>query len=311
MLTPLLGLCRSETLEASLRRVLMEQLDVAAPGLTLESEPEALGRAVHHARRTLKKIRALLRMIASGEGGQAVAAPLIDLRDAGRALAPLRDADVLVTIVRASAAGLPASHDPGSLANLEELLVAKRESVLDARSDVMLATAARHTDAARRAIEGWTPLATDFDLIRAGIGDWYGRARIAMGAACGGTKAEVFHKWRKRTKDVRHQLEFLAPIASELVAATADIHRLTDLLGDANDLDHLEAAARSLDPAGFNAADPAFLFLVDQRRSLWGAACSLGQELFAEGSDGYTSRLECHWESWIAEEAESANVGQG
>ena len=311
MRTPPLGLCRSGTLEDSLRRVVMEQLDVVALGLTPESEPEALGRAVHLARRTLKKIRAMLRLIASGEGGQAVVAPLIDLRDAGRALAPLREADVLVTIVRASAAGLPASHDPGSLANLEGLLVAQREAVLDAGSDVPLATAARHTDAARRAIEAWTPCAADFDLIRAGICDWYGRGRQAMAAACGGTSAEMFHRWRNRTKDVRHQLEFLAPIAPELVAATDDFHRLTDLLGDANDLDHLEATARLLDPAGFNAVDLALGFLDDKRRSLWSAACSLGQELFAEETDGYTSRLERRWESWVAEESEPADVGQG
>ncbi len=309
MLTPPLGLRRSETLEAAIRRVLMEQLDVVA--LALDSEPETLGRAVHLARRTLKKIRALVRLIASGGGDRHMAAPLINLRDAGRLLAPLRHADVIVTVVRAAVADLPASHDPASLAGLERLLVAERESVFAAGGGAALSKAARETDAARRVIEAWKPSATDFDLIRAGIGDWYGRGRKAKDAVCGSANAEAFHTWRKRTKDVRHQVQFLSPIAPEMVTAADDLHRLTNLLGDAHDLDHLEAAARLHDPVGFDGPDSAFRFLADQRVSFCNAACSLGQEFFAEESGDYASRLESYWDLWVAEGSKAADVVQG
>lgn len=309
MHTPPLRLCRSETIEAALRRVLAEQLAFVARAL--DSEPEKLGRAAHIARRTLKKIRALLRLIASGEGGRVMAAPLKNLRDAGRSLAAVRHADVIVTVVRTTIADLPASHDPASLAELERLLVAERESVFAAEGGAALSRAARQTDVARRVIEGWKPSATDFDLIRTGIGDWYGRGRNAMEAACGSADAEAFHTWRKRTKDIRHQLQFLSPIAPEVAAAAIDLHRLTNLLGDANDLDHLEAAARSHDVGAFNGADGVLRFLADRRESLWSTACSLGHEFFAEEGEGYASRLESLWDVWVAEGPESVNLGQG
>jgi CHAD domain-containing protein len=309
MLTPPLGLGRSEALDAGFRRVLFEQFRVVA--LALDSQPEAIGRAVHIARRTLKKIRALLRLVASGEGGRVMAAPLTSLRDAGRSLAAVRHADVIVTVVRAAIADLPESHDPGPLANLEPLLEAERESVLAAQGAAALSIAARQTGAARRVVEAWKPSATDFDLIRAGIGDWYGRGRDAKGAACGSANTEAFHTWRKRAKDVRYQVQFLSPIAPEMVAVADDLHRLTNLLGDANDLDHLEAAARSHWPAAFDEADGAFQFLADRRGSFWSAACSIGHEFFAEDSTAYAARLESYWDVWVTEGPQSADVGQG
>lgn len=309
MQTPPLGLRRSETLENALRRVLMEQLDFVA--LALDSEPETLGRAVHNARRTLKKIRALLRLIASGVGGRAMAEPLTDLRDAGRSMAAVRHADVIVTVVRTTIADLPASHGSASLAELERILVGERQSVFAAEGAASLSKAARQTDAARRVIEAWEPSTTGFDLVRAGIHDWYARGRKAREGACGSANAEAFHAWRKRANDVRHQAQFLSPLAPEIVVAANDLHRLTDLLGDANDLDHVEAAARLHYPAAFNGEDRAFRSLSQQRESLWSAACSVGQELFEADSDGYTSRLESHWESWVAEESESSDSGQG
>ncbi len=309
MLTRALGLRRSETLEAAFRRVLFEQFDFVA--LSLDSEPKAIGRAVHVARRTLKKIRALLRLVASGEGGRVMAAPLINLRDAGRSLAAVRHADVIVTVVRAAIADLPTSHDPGPLANLERCLVAERESVLAAQAGAALSIASRQTGAARRVFEGWKPSATDFALIRAGIRDWHGRGRNAKKAACGGANAEAFHTWRKRAKDVRYQLQFLSPLAPEMVAAAEDLHRLTNLLGDANDLDHLEAAAQLHDPAAFMEADSAFQFLADRRGSLWTAACSLAPDFFAEESKDYGSRLESYWDVWVTEGPQSTDLGQG
>ena len=111
--------------------------------------------------------------------------------------------------------------------------------------------------------------------MRDGSGDWYGRGRKAKEAACGSANAEAFHTWRKRTKDVRHQLQFLSPIAPEMGAAAKDLHRLTNLLGDANDLDHLAEEARLHDPAAFNGAEGVFRFLAGRPGSLWTAACSV------------------------------------
>lgn len=309
MLTRTLGLRRFEALEAAFRRVLFEQFDVVA--LALDTQPKAIGRGVHIARRTLKKIRALLRLVASGEGGAVMAAPLMSLRDAGRSLAAVRHADVIVTVVRATIGDLPSSEDPGPLADLERLLVAERESVIAAQGSAGLSIAARQTDAARYVIEAWHPSATDFDLIRAGICDWYGRARDAKEAVCGTADSEAFHTWRKRAKDVRHQVQFLAPTAPQMMGAADDLHRLTDLLGDANDLVHLEVAARLHYPDVFDGEDRVFRMLADQRGSLWSAACSLGHELFAENAEDYTSRLESYWEVWVAEGSNPAEGGQG
>lgn len=296
-----MGLRRSETVEGALVRVVGEQLDVV--DAALGAEPESMSLAVHEARRTLKKVRALLRLVASGDGPQILAAPLLELRDAGRAIAALRDADVLVQTVAAAAAELFSPLGPEAFATLEASLRDERDRLFAEAADARpAAAAARHVAAARVAIEAWKPGDVGFTLIREGLRVRYGRARKAMDAACGGISVKAFHKWRLRSKDVRHHVEFLAPMAAELEAMAGELHRLTDFLGDANDLRQLEAAARRSGVEEVASEDGPLGLVAEKRRSLWSEACSLGQVLYAREPADYVGKLEACWDRWVGEE---------
>jgi CHAD domain-containing protein len=102
---------------------------------------------------------------------------------------------------------------------------------------------------------------------------------------------EHLHEWRKRTKDLRNQLELLEslwPIQMRSPAAVA--RKVTDLLGDDHDLAVLLAIIES---SGTDVpADVVFALrnAVNRRRGeLQGAAKSLGSRLYAQTPAGFGS----------------------
>ena len=306
---PGLGVRRSETIERALVRVVGEQLNVVTAAL--EAEPEDLGRAVHVARRTLKKVRALLKLVVPDEGVSALTSPVLELRDAGRAISSLRDADVLVQTAAAVAKRLSSDAELEAFAPLEDLVREEYEARSTEGDRAGLATAANHVATARASIDVWTPEQEGFTLISDRLGAWYCRAKKAMVKACGEASAKAFHSWRKRSKDVRHQLEFLAPVAPELKVAAKDFHRLTDVLGEANDLLQLEIAARRLGSDGLASPGGVLESIAEMQRSQWSEACDLGRTLYSRRPADHVAELAGHWQRWITEERAEPGPAQG
>src|SRR5665811_762772 len=82
-----------EPLSAGLRRLSLDEFDRAIGGLTQGSD---LDQAVHEARKSMKRLRALLRLIRDTLGENVYRFENDLLRDAGRLIGPVRDSAVLV-----------------------------------------------------------------------------------------------------------------------------------------------------------------------------------------------------------------------
>ena len=83
---------RSETVADGVRRVIREEIESAAAGLRELSDPV---KAVHEARKSVKKVRALLRLV-SPKLREPYGPANLMLRDASRRISALRDADVMI-----------------------------------------------------------------------------------------------------------------------------------------------------------------------------------------------------------------------
>ncbi len=287
----------ADDVPSSVRTCAREQLAGAVE--RLERADEDPVKAVHEARKHLKKTRALLRLVRPALGKQAYRRENDALREVGLALSGARDADVLAQTV-----GKLAEHAAGRLPadTFEQLHDALVEEAATARRSAgqapvpNLATVLEPLRAAELRVEEWPLDDADWETVLAGIGRAYVRGRDAFAVARNTPEPELLHAWRKRAKDLWYHQRLLAPAWPALLGAQAEeAHVLTELLGDDHDLavlaGRLSDQATSLPPAVD--ADRAALLALVQHRSeeLRTAATQLGHRVYTESPKAFTRRL--------------------
>jgi CHAD domain-containing protein len=287
----------ADDVPSSARTCVREQLAGAVE--RLERADEDAVKAVHEARKHLKKTRALLRLVRPALGRKAYRQENDALRDAGLTLSSTRDADVLIQTV-----GKLAEHSAGRLPadvfdQLHDALAADAASAREPADGAPVAGLANVIEVLRAAelrVEAWPLDEADWETVIAGIGRAYSRGHDAFAIARATPEPELLHAWRKRAKDLWYHQRLLAPAWTEVLGAQAEeAHALTELLGDDHDLAVL-AARLSDDTARFppavEADRAALLALVEHRsHELRAAATQLGDRIYAESPKAFTRRL--------------------
>ena len=287
------GIHSTESLLEGLKREVHEQIQRALDDL---SQTTDLGRAAHGARRIVKRARALLKLARPSLDPEAYLRGNLTMRDAGRCVAPIRDGDVLVETAR-SVCG------QGQGAELDSALAQLLEELQDER-DSLFATApeedgplVRARDLLRSVAIDWPQAGEldDWELLRMSLATSYGAVR-AHAVRAFGASATAHHELRKKAKDLRHQLEFLTPASPETLVPIAEgFHRLTDLLGDANDMAVLATYAGSARSVTRRQRSSLLLDLEERRRDIGEEAGPLGAGLLAEETGEFVGRVEECW----------------
>lgn len=278
-----------DDLPAGLRACAREQLDGALA--QLERAALAQGDAIHETRKHLKKTRALLRLMRPALGGERYRSESAALRDAGRALSSARDADVLVDTAARLAERFPGMLPADVYAELVEALT--REAT--AASAVELGALTAVLREARERVADWPLDGIEWDALVAGAARAYGRGRDALTLVREGATVERLHEWRKRAKDLWYHERLLQQAWPEVMTARiAQLHLLTEQLGEHNDLTLLER--RLGDPAplapAVDAARERLLTLAARRTAeLRTAAMAGGERVYAETPKAYARRL--------------------
>lgn len=288
------GIQSAESFHEGLRREIRDQVRHALVALGATAD---IGRAAHRFRRTLKRARALVKQARPILGARACRSGNRTMRDAARLLGPVRDAGVLVETMRSLIGGSPDGEDDASLEALLADLEAERDQLYEAapaRDGPV--TRAKHLLASARI--DWTE-GVELEaekLLRRTMTVSYAAVRARARATFDGSAdPEAHHELRKRVKRLRHQLEFLTPACPEALAPLAkDFHRLTDFLGDGNDLVVLGSYVESARSLGADRRASLLARLRDRREALWTEAASLGEEVLAqETGDFVTGLVEC------------------
>jgi CHAD domain-containing protein len=195
---------------------------------------------VHTARRVLKRARALVRL------GRA-AWPADDrrrlgrpLRDAGRHAAEARDAEARIEAVDRLAWQLEPRYAE-ALDDLHgRLALGAPASVPGREPDAAIAAARAEVERARDLLKQSPPRGRGRGIVvfEPGLTRITERGAEALDhARTHPDEADAYHDLRKRSKDLRHALEFLEPAWPTILGVWAsELHRLTDDLGEANDL---------------------------------------------------------------------------
>ncbi len=283
-----------EPLAAGLSRVACEQIDSVSSRL---GDSATVGAAdVHESRKSLKRLRALTRLLRPALGEEAYERENGDLRDAARHLAGARDAEVMVLTLDALLSQDAKGAGPDAYAALRAYLQAERK---DAATHLLTDAgparrAAADLEPVRERASHWLSADADFAAIEPGLRRIYRegreRGRVARHRDC----PEQLHDWRKRVKDLRYCAELLAPIDPERLAnVLAKTDRLGEMLGDEHDVSVIEAFAGG-HPELFadRAEQKALLKLVRRRRArLRRRALRLGRKLYAPRPRRFTAPL--------------------
>jgi CHAD domain-containing protein len=305
---PNLQLGESEPLGAGVKRVTMEQLEQAARGYF---QDEGLGPAVHESRKSVKRVRSLLRLVEGEIPPRVYEFEHRSLRDTAHLVAEIRAARGVLdaaVLVRRLYGDLLAD---GTFEELVSRHSRRRDlTELKALEDPnLIGRVVRGLERAHHRYSSWPtdPEAQEvygmgirdcFPAIEPGLARTYGHGRHAMVTAFRRGGPEDFHDWRKRVKDNRHQMEFLSPLWPEVVVGTAmTLERLGNVLGEDHDLAELQALLRSRPDLCPNPRERSlFDALATQRRSeLQLASEILGRRIYAEKPKAMTRRFDEYW----------------
>jgi CHAD domain-containing protein len=271
-----------------IRRIARKEMCAIAEHLREGRRSDDGGRSLHEARKHLKKIRALLRLVRAELGGRTYRKENRSFRDIARVLSPRRDAEVLVKTLEK----LRRHPTPGlkvGLLKLDKVLLGRHQQAFetgDCNQDLGPAL-----KAARRRAGHWPLGKVGWSDLICGLRRSYRCGRQALKQVEPVRTNENLHEWRKRVKDLWYQLHLIEPVCPKGIAGlAAEMEKLGDYLGEDHDLTMLEAVAKRAGLAPTEARSISD-WIEMQRRPLQAAAFESGRRLFAEKPGCFARRI--------------------
>jgi CHAD domain-containing protein len=263
-------------------------------GAAANSRPVGEAELVHEARKAIKRMRALARLLREELGEAEFERVNSSLRDAAARLAGARDAEVRLATLRALAERHPRALAPERIRRLQARLENERAGTIEPSDrDEVLADIA----AMRRQLARWNLLERDFDTLEPGLRRIYreGRSRgdrVRRGHA---RNAQDLHDWRKRVKSLYYVLDMLDGAKRKGTRrATRGADRLGDLLGEEHDLWMLRAYVEAHPDAlaGDEQTREALIARIERRRMRLGRrALKLGARLYERKPRDFARRV--------------------
>jgi CHAD domain-containing protein len=233
-------------LAAEAVRLFCDDLDAIADGLSLARENRDAG--LHEARKSIKKARALLKLLRFADE-EFHAVENARLRDLARSLAHVRDAAALVEAVER----LRLTHPDRAkaLGVLKARLEERRDEhvVEDGALETLVEQGLQRVADIRHGMDRWRlPVEPEAAacVLADGVRDNLARSMRALERACGRAQDEDFHDLRKTVKAHWTQLGLLRDLWPESVKkGRTRLEALGESLGEHNDLAALASLLRS------------------------------------------------------------------
>jgi CHAD domain-containing protein len=283
------------------RRIVRERIDKALDELENNQDRDE---AIHEARKNMKKIRAVLRLVRDSLGEDAYDEENAWYRDIARLFSDVRDSAVLIETLDTLGPELEGQFDDRLFWEARDKLAQQHHAAQQATFDdgVAMSTAIGRLRMGHERTNTWVIEEDDFDAFADGLKRVYERGRKRMEPAYEEQSVEAFHDWRKRVKYLWYQTRLLEPAWPDLIDEYGDaLHDLANLLGEDHDLmvlkEHLEVFEDE-------DARQAVIDLIDQRSAEYRKeAQALGERIYAEKPKKFVKRLKSYWDSWREGEA--------
>ncbi len=290
-----------ESLVKGVRRIAAEQLANAAARLQGDSDPES---GVHEARKSLKRTRALLRLVRPGLGETQYRRSNDRLRDIARMLSAARDRDVVrAHLGRLTTAKPSIAKAAGRLSVALALGSDSRTSGNGAgpRAPARnMAEALVGIDAVRGDLAELGLHPASFETIVAGLAKSHRSGCKALARALASPdEEEPLHDLRKAAQAYWRQMILVQQAWPEVCQARAAAAKhVADLLGQDHDVALLEGVLAAPEAQTLTRADRGALsrYCAARHKELRNAALPKAQLLFAERSERLGERMRYLWD---------------
>lgn len=270
-----------EELREAFRRVAAEEM--AKLRECLDDESADRGQAIHQARQSFKRLRALLRLARPALGDQ-YRRENLRWRKAGRLLSGRREADVLAETFQSLVAGSDAKFSQRTLATLRAQLNGDTHVFAAAALEKNLAKVRALLDSAERELPKlrWP---SGIEDLRRGLRKSQSRLRKGWRAAAADPTPAALHAWRKRVKDHSAQLRlFRRALPGSLSANREQARKTAELLGTDHDLWCLAQRLSGMEvpPAAAKVRDVLRMTIEKRRAELRRQASAIGDGFSSE-----------------------------
>ena len=277
-------------------RVGCEQIDQA---IALLDEPADPHRAVHEARKCLKRTRALLRLAQPAIPEKTFRTENGRFRDIARSLSHARQSQAML---EALARLEEAAVQSGGRQRFERVCAwfeSRRSAVEQDLDEGTLEAALAGLRKARRRFAG-IHLEDAAERTFDGLADCYRRGRKTRRQAEKHGEDEAYHEWRKSVQHHWRHMQLLAPCwpaALEVRVATAK--ELSQTLGDDHDLYELigQLRANQEELGSASAIEALIGVCAERQRALRRQARILGDRLYAEKPAAFRDRMRSYWQT--------------
>jgi len=284
-------------LEQSIRKVLEDTIygmDLVEGHITDPS------RTVHDTRKTIKRIRALLKMIRDGSGYGFYFRENRFFRDLSRRMAPARDSCVLLETLGFLEKKYPGRLKKAGLNILRDHLTGRMEAHLMqlTKSPEGFPFISGELENALQRINETLSISDEFDSIGTGIGRIYRRARNCLLDLDQEPRMELLHEYRKNCRYLQFQIELIQSIfPAVLKAYSSGINDHTEVLGKIRDYQRFEVYLENNVPGVLPAPELALILdaVKHQRSKAMNGLFPKARILFAEKSGAFLDRIHLYW----------------
>ncbi len=255
---------------------------------------------IHRTRKTIKRIRALLKMIRDETGYSFYYRENLCFRDLARKMTSVRDQKVLLDTFQQVMARYPRllqekeqqavrMHLINGLEERLKVLGEQEGGLKNILNDLILATG-RLGDSLE--------LEDGFEAVQGGIQRIYRRGRKSLPLISGEPQLELLHEYRKSCRYLQFQMELLQPLYPVVLHSYAEsIDDHTEALGRYRDQERLESflESRFLPDLGANAIQTLNKKVSHRREKAFHQIALKGRLIYAEKPGIFIRRIRQYW----------------
>jgi len=289
-----------ETIPEGIGRVVHEELESAAGEL---SGKGAAGRdkAIHEARKSVKKIRGALRLLRP-QLGDTFRAENTRMRNVGRKLSAFRDAGATLDTFDALRKKYHGELKTHTLDSIRTGLIARKEQAeKQAKIEQALSRLAAELRKAARPVKKLPGGIGGFAAIAPGLERTFRDGRKALARVRKHPRPENYHEWRKRVKDHWYHVRLLENLWTDVMQAyERSLKELEEWLGEDHNLVVLREKVAA-EPKFYGNAEELRFFgkLIDKyHKELRASALAAGARIYDEKPSQFTRRMEQLWDAW-------------
>lgn len=283
----------NEPLEDGWKRIMGEELKKAIDIVEAENRKDDLHEAVHEVRKSLKKLRAGLRLVRADL--ETYSQENAFFRDQGRIISEIRDTSSMLEAVDQLKSQYNDNIYKNTFDTLEKTIRKKRDDQ-EKKMDLDKKLGQLHSSLSqmKKEMSGRTLEFDEDHTVCAGMSKVYKRGYKAYKEAEKTRSVEDLHEWRKRSKYLRYQMKMMERLWPGVMDTfEEELHELTDLLGSDHDLAVLHESIENGD-LQFESNESKELFmalLLRQREHLINYALLKGGRFYFEKPGQFESRI--------------------